>query len=118
MSQHDLLVYSKAETLFFRVYPALRNFPKSEKFAMCHQIKEHFIDFLKYVSMANSVKSKRKVYLQEADGILQNLKTLIRLSKHQKYLSTGFYEDISLSLSEINALLVGFIKQTVSNGNK
>ncbi|MFW6134792.1 MAG: four helix bundle protein [Elusimicrobiota bacterium] len=114
MSQHDLLLYSKTETLFFRIYPALRNFPKSEKFARCHQIKEHFIELLKNTSLANSVKSKRKTYLQEADGILQNVKTLVRLSKHQKYLSKGFYEDIHLNLSEINALLVGYIKQTVS----
>ncbi|MFP4019691.1 MAG: four helix bundle protein [Bacteroidales bacterium] len=104
----------KQKLCFFRIYPALRNFPKSEKFALCHQIKEHFIELLKNISLANSVKSKRKTYLQEADGILQNVKTLVRLSKHQKYLSKGFYEDIHLNLSEINALLVGYIKQTVS----
>ena len=112
MSKENLVLYKKTENLFFTIYPSLKNYPKSEKFALCQQIKEHFVELLKYISLANSVKSKRKVYAQEADGYLQNLKILFKLSKIQKYINRNFYENIQESLSEINAILVGYIKST------
>lgn len=108
---HDeLIVKQKTEELMNRVYPALVNFPKSEKHSLCLKIKESFFEILKYIYLGNSVKSKRKTYLQEADGNLQTLKVLIKLSHSQKYISNNFYYDISESLTEINKLLCGFIK--------
>jgi hypothetical protein len=64
----ELIVKQKAEELLYRVYPRLVNFPKAEKFALCARIKEAFFDVIKFIYLGNSVKSKRKVYLQEADG--------------------------------------------------
>ena len=34
-----MLCYSKLEQLFHRVYPALRNFPVAEKYALSQEIK-------------------------------------------------------------------------------
>jgi four helix bundle protein len=65
---------------------------------------------LKYISLGNSVKSKRLVYLQEADGHLQVLKVLMKLSKERKYISNNFYKIIDAELTEINKLLSGYIK--------
>lgn len=110
IASSDLIVYAKTETLLYRLYPVLVNYPKAEKYALCLQIKECLYDILKNISLGNSVKSKRKTYLQEADGHLQVLKVLIKLSKHRKYISIGFYEDIDLALTEINKLLSGYIK--------
>jgi hypothetical protein len=64
--------------------------------------------------MGNSVKSKRLTYLQEADGHLQVLKTLFKLSKHRRYISVNYYEEIDLALTEINKLLSAYIKSTVT----
>ena len=86
------------------------NFPKAEKFALCHEIKQNFYDLIKFIEMANSVKSKRKVYAQEADGHLQTLKVLFRLSRNRRYISQGFYREIDTRLTEINKLLSGFIR--------
>ena len=110
MSANDLVVYRKTEELLYKIYPRLVNFPKSEKFSLCQSIKENFFELLKYISLANSVKSKRMTYLQEADGYLQVLKALIKLSKQRKYISEGFFKDIDLKLTEINKLLSGYIK--------
>ena len=96
--------------MLYKIYPRLINFPKSEKFSLCQSIKNNFFDLLKCISLGNSVKSKRLTYLQEADGHLQVLKVLIKLSKEQKYISIGFYKDIDLELTEINKMLSGYIR--------
>lgn len=40
MAVYDLTVYAKTENLLYRLYPVLINFPKSEKFSLCTQIKD------------------------------------------------------------------------------
>lgn len=110
MPATDLIVYRRTEELLYRIYPRLINFPKSEKFSLCAEIKQNLFNMLKYISLGNSVKSKRKVYLQEADGHLQILKVLFKLSKQRKYISAGSQEDIDLELTEINKMLSGYIK--------
>jgi four helix bundle protein len=110
MSINQLIVYRKSEELLYKIYPRLINYPKSEKFALCHEIKERFFEMIKNISLANSVKSKRITYLQEADGHLQVIKTLMKLSKQRKYISEGFFREIDLELTEINKLLSGYIR--------
>lgn len=117
MSIENLEVYRRTEELFYRVYPSLKNFPKSEKFSLCQNIRNNFSDLLKSISLGNSVKSKRLIYLQEADGYLQTLKILIKLSYRLKYISEGFYKTIDLEFTTINNLLSGYIKST-NNYNK
>ena len=104
-----MIVYRKAEDLLYNVYPRLINYPKAEKFALCESIKDNFFNLLKYISLGNSVKSKRLTYLQDADGHLQVLKTLFKLSKQRKYISVAYYEDVDLRLTEINKLLSSYI---------
>lgn len=106
------MVSKKSEALLNRIYPALVNFPKAEKYALCSEIKQNFYDLIKFIEMANSVKSKRKFYAQEADGHLQTLKVLIKLARNQKYISKGFYREIDTNLTEINKMLSGFIRSS------
>lgn len=110
ISVQSLTVYRKTEELLYKVYPRLVNYPKSEKFSLCQNIKEAFFNILTNISLGNSVKSKRKTYLQEADGYLQTLKTLMKLSKQRKYISDGFFKEIDLELTEINKILSGYIR--------
>ena len=63
MSVKELVVYRKSEELLYKIYPRLINYPKAEKFALCQTIKEHFFELLKYISLGNSVKSKRKTQI-------------------------------------------------------
>lgn len=109
-SDQGLLVSKKAEALLLRVYPALVNFPKAEKIALCVDIKQNFYNLIKFIEMANSVKSKRVVYAQEADGHLQTLKILMKVARHRKYISKGFFREIDANLTEINKMLSGFIR--------
>ena len=82
---------------------------------MCQNIKDNFFNLLKCISLGNSVKSKRTQYLQEADGYLQVIKVLIKLSKQRKYISVGFFKELDLELTEINKLLSGYIRSVNKN---
>lgn len=110
LSASSLQVYKKTEELLYKVYPRLVNYPKSEKFSLCQSIKNCFYELLKNISLGNSVKSKRKTYLQEADGHLQTLKTLMKLSKQRKYINVGFFKEVDLQLTEINKMLSGYVR--------
>lgn len=112
MAIYNLEVYKRVEELLNKIYPALINYPKSEKFCLCHQIKQNFFDLLVNISLGNSVKSKRKYYLQIADGYLQSIKVLMRLSLRRKYISKGFYRDIDAELTIINKMLSAYIKSS------
>lgn len=118
MAVEQMLCYSKLEQLFHRVYPALRNFPVSEKFAMSQQIKLGFLNSLRGMQLANTVKSKRKDYLMEVEAELLHLNTIFRLCRNQKYLSKGFFEDIDICLTEIKQLVRGWIRQTISSSKE
>lgn len=96
--------------LLDRIYPALKNFPKSEKFCLTQDIKNCFLEYLTYISRANSVKSKRMTYAQEAEAYLHKIKSLMKLVHSQKYISTGFYKTISLELTEVSKMLAGYIR--------
>lgn len=110
LGTQGLLVARRAEVLLNMIYPSLRNYPKAEKFALCSEIKSNFYGLISSVEMANSVPSLRKQYAQKADGHLQTLKILFRLSRNQEYISKAFYAKIDEELSEINKLLSGYIK--------
>lgn len=110
MASSDLKIYTKTEHLLYRIYPNLINFPKAEKFALSQSIKQNFFDLLKFIALADKVKSKRMVYSQEADGHLQVLKVQFKLANKRKYVSEGFFKDIDLELTEIGKMLSGYIR--------
>jgi len=113
MATSDLILYRKTEELLYKVYPKLVNYPKYERYALSQTIKNCFFSLLQNIALGNSVKSKRKTYLQEVDGYLQQLKILFRLSKKRRYISVGFQREIDIALTEINKLLWGFIRTTM-----
>ena len=106
----ELEVYRHTEELLYKVYPVLTNFPKAEKFSLCQEIKNNFFQLLTHISLGSSVKSKRKTYLQEADGYLQTLKILLKLSKKRRYISQGFFRVVDLELTTINKMLSAYIR--------
>lgn len=114
MSLNNLELHKRTEELLYKYYPRLSNYPKSEKFSLCQNIKENFFDLLKNIALANSVKSKRMNYLQSADGHLQTLKVLVKLSKQRRYISVGFFKEVDLELTHINKLLSGYIRSTAA----
>lgn len=110
ISDTGLEIHDRMFHLLNRIYPALVNFPNAEKFALAQDIKNSFFRYLSYVNRANEVKSKRLEYSQEAQGALQDVKVKIKLAFYRKYISKGFYKEISLELTEVSKMLAGYIR--------
>ncbi|MGM0437500.1 MAG: four helix bundle protein [Bacillota bacterium] len=105
-----LKIYKKSEIVFNKIYPTLKNYSNSEKYSLCTEIKNAYLNLLKNIMLANKVKSKRKYYQNEIDGYLQYCKILNNLSYNQKEINEGFHDDVELKLSEIGRLLSGWIR--------
>lgn len=114
MERDSLILYAKTEALFFQIYPSFKNYPKSEKFALCAHIKGCFVNLLEKLGLAKTVPSKRKTALQEAAGYINNLVTLFRLSRNERYISEGFFSQIDIKITEIKKIMVGFMKASSS----
>ena len=109
-SATDLILYKKTEVLLHEVYPVLKNFPKAEKFALCQEIKQAFYLLLKYIMLANNVKSKRRLYQEEADAYIKLLLVLFSVAKKQKYLSQKKHLYFQTKILELGKLLGGWMR--------
>ena len=68
-STQGLLVCEKSKALLYRIYPALKNFPKAEKHALCAEIKNGFYALISNINSASSVPSLRKKYANSRNFI-------------------------------------------------
>jgi four helix bundle protein len=98
-------------------YPALAQFPKSEKFALVVDIK-HCIDIVMERAIEASKKYYKKTTLQEMDVELVKLRHYIRLSFELGFLPPKKYEVWSEMVKEIGAMLGGWIKQVNADAPK
>ena len=89
----------------------LKQFPKSEKYALASDIKQSMYTLLRLIIAANK-RYYKKTTLQEIDVELDTLRTLIRLSADSelRYLTLKKYENWSRMLNEIGKMLGGWIK--------
>ena len=102
----------EVENLFMMIYPALANFPKSEKHGMSLKIKNTFIDLIFSLVEAENRPRARRDFLMRADSLNKSLKIIFRLSNKFKYIGNSFYEKIDLKLSEIGKQIGGWMKST------
>lgn len=90
-------------------YVILRNFPKSEKFALCADIKQ-VEDILLERCIEAEKKYTKKTTLQEMDISVAKLRSYIRLSFNLKFINLHQYEVWSGKVVEIGKMLGGWIK--------
>ncbi|SMG47704.1 four helix bundle protein [Dethiosulfovibrio salsuginis] len=83
-----LKIKQKHEDLMMYLYPALRQFPRSEKYAMATDIKRSLIRMLELITKANKAKRKLPVLL-DLDTEIDVLRTLLRVSMELRFLPNG-----------------------------
>ena len=105
----DLKILQKLFDMMEYAYPALAQFPKSEKFALCTDIK-HSMDILLERCIEAQKKYYKKNTLQDMDVEIMKLRAYIRLSFQLGFLSSKKYEIWSDRLVEIGKMLGGWIK--------
>lgn len=112
MEGNDLILYKKTEVLLNDVYTLLKGFPKSEKFALCQEIKQAFYALLRNILLANNVRSRRRMYQEEADADIKLLLALFGIAKKQRYITTKKNFQIQNSMQEIGKILGGWMRST------
>lgn len=104
-----LILYQKIYDFLLYLYPVIAKFPKYEKFTLQTQIKNCVLDLERCIIKANKSTTK-KSYLYEADVLIEELKTLIRLAHDLRYINPKQYGIVCSKITEIGSLLGGLIK--------
>lgn len=114
LASSELLIYKKTETLLNEiVYPLLKVYPKAEKFVICQEIKQSFLSLLRAISLANNVKSRRRLHQEEADAEVKLLLVLLNISIGQRYINKKKHAIIQMRIVEIGRLLGGWTRATL-----
>ncbi len=104
-----LLLEQKIMDMIEYSYIVMKNFPKSEKFALCADIKRIEDSLLEHCIEAEK-KYTKKTTLQEMDIAVAKLKAFIRLSFNLNFINMHVYEVWSGKVVEIGKMLGGWIK--------
>lgn len=117
----ELKIIEKVFDMMDYAYPALAQFPKSEKFALVTDMK-HSMDTLLERCVEAQKKYYKKTTLQELDVELAKLKVYIRLAHKLGFLPDKKYEVWSSMVVEIGKMLGGWLKtvngQPKNTGNR
>lgn len=112
MSGNELILYKKSETLLNDIYPLLKSFPKSEKFALCQEIKQAFYALLRSILLANNIRKQRREHQEKADAEIKLLLVLFGIAKKQRYITSKKNFQIQCSLEELGKILGGWMRTT------
>ncbi len=104
-----LLVQQRVYDMILYAYPALEQFPKSQKFSLAQDIKKCLDKIIRLVITANK-KYTKKTTLQELDIEIAALKVYIRIATDLKYLPPKKYEVWSGMIVEIGKMVGGWIR--------
>jgi hypothetical protein len=115
-----LLLQKKAEVfLTSEIYPCLQKYPKSERFALCQDIKQTMSRVIMN-SIRSNVKSRtdaRLAVYEEVDADLKYMLVLISISRSQKYVTEGKAMQWQEKVAELGRILGGLIKAAKNAGN-
>lgn len=106
------ILQKKSEVFVNSIYPLLKNFPKSEKFCLCQEIKQASYRVIRNAMISNNVKGNRLYYLQQVDGDLKLLLVLFGIAREQKYITQKKCLEIQNKVSELGRICGGLMKST------
>lgn len=107
----ELQILQKTYDMFAYLYDGLKQYPKSEKYALANDTKGAAHDLLRLIIVANK-RYHKKTTLQDADVQLELLRHYIRLGPDMRYLPIKRYEILSGMTTGIGKMLGGWIKAT------
>ena len=108
-SRQKLQVQQKVYDMMLYAYPALEQFPKSQKFSLAQDMKHCMDKIIRLVITANK-KYTKKTTLQELDVEIAALKVYVRLAADLQYLPLKKYEVWSGMMVEIGKMVGGWIR--------
>lgn len=106
---NEFLLLQKILDMMEYAYIALRQFPKSEKYALATDIKHCMNLILGYAIEARKHYYK-KTTLQNMDVEIAKLRVFIRLSYRLHFIDMAKYDNWSMMVDEIGKMLGGWLK--------
>lgn len=107
--KEPLIIQQKVYDMIMYAYPAIEQFPKSQKFSLAQDMKKCLDAIMRYVIAANK-KYTKKTTLQELDIENEALKIYIRMAFELGYLPPKKYEIWSGMAVEVGKMIGGWIK--------
>ena len=105
------VLQKKAEIFLNKVYPLLKNFPVSEKFCLCQEIKQANYRVIRNTMMYSSLKAPSRIdYLRTVDADLKLLLILFGVAREQKYITKKKALELQENISELGRICGGLIK--------
>ena len=108
----ELKILQKTYDMIEFAYPAIAQFPKSEKYALGTDIKRCMHTFLELAIEAQK-KYHKKTTLQNLDITLAKLRAFVRLAHALGFLATKRYEAWSAKNVELGKMVGGWIKSQI-----
>lgn len=108
-AEDKLMIRQKITDMMLYAYPVLAQYPKSEKFSLCADIKR-VMDQMLELTITAEKKYFKKTTLQDLDIEIAKLKAYIRLSKDLRFISMHTYSVWSAKVVEIGKMLGGWMK--------
>lgn len=105
----ELIIQQKVYDMIMYGYPALEQFPKSQKFSLAQDIKKCMDAVMRYVIAANK-KYTKKTTLQDLDIEVAALKVYLRMALDLGYLPPKKYEVWSKMAVEVGRMVGGWKK--------
>lgn len=100
----------KAYDFTLWLLPRVQDFPRSSRFILGDRVIATMLDIVDGLIEASHRRDKRAV-LEDVSAKLDRLRFLIRLSKDLKLLNLKRYEFAAGALTELGAMLGGWLKQ-------
>lgn len=110
------MTLQKVKDMMEYAYPALAQYPKSEKFAMVTDIKKIMDEILGYCIEVSKKKSK-KTSLEKLDIALAKLKTYVEMSFTLKFLPPKKFKEWSERNNEIGKMVGGLLASVATQAD-
>lgn len=101
-----------------QIYTSLINFPKHERYALTQNIKNDLIMMSAEIERARYTPQARIEALKTAQQCLYRISIMVDIARDTKYISQKYYDTLSIRLTEISKMLVGYIKYASNLKNK
>ena len=108
-------IVTKAYDFALWLLPRVQDFPRSSRFVLGDRLIATMLDILEGLIEAATRHDKRQA-LETVSIKLDRLRVLIRLSKDLKVMNLKRYEFAAGALTELGAMLGGWLKQQRASG--
>ena len=107
----DLLVWQKAMVLVNKVYKSSSNFPDTEKFALCSQLRRSAVSIPSNIAEGYGRSSTKDYirFLHIAMGSLFEMQTQLEISLNQQYIKKEYFDILFEDCREIERMLSSLI---------